>query len=156
MATGITHVLKRAACPRLHTYLRVLHSSCYTELEVSLLAFDSVHETGILATERATDGITYVVAECADPLKHVCIVLEGNFLGRICNCRSRPAFTVDNNIRVDGMKPLADLIHRFDVMDGHKVETETVDMIFLHPPLQGLDHIFAEHLLLGSGLVAAA
>ena len=27
MATGITHVLKRAACPRLHTYLRVIHSS---------------------------------------------------------------------------------------------------------------------------------
>ena len=54
------------------------------------------------------------------------------------------------------MKPLADLVHCVDVMDGHEVETEAVDMIFLHPPFQGLDHIFAEHLLLGSGLVAAA
>ena len=80
MAAGIAHMLKRAACPRLHTYLRMLHASCYTELEVSLLAFDSVHETGILATERAADGIADIVAECADPVKHVCIVLEGDLL----------------------------------------------------------------------------
>ena len=29
-------------------------------------------------------------------------------------------------------------------------------MIFLHPPLEGFDHIFAEHFPLGSGLIAAA
>ena len=54
------------------------------------------------------------------------------------------------------MKSLADLIHCLDIMDGHKVETESIDMILLHPPLKGLDHIFAEHFSFRSGLIAAA
>ena len=45
-----------------------------------------------------------------------------------------------NEYHIDGF--------RFDIMDGHEVETEAVDMVFLHPPLERLDHVLAEHFLL--------
>ena len=54
------------------------------------------------------------------------------------------------------MKTLADLVHGIDVMDGHEVEAESVDMILLHPPLERLDHILAEHRLLRRSLVTAS
>ena len=68
----------------------------------------------------------------------------------------QPILAVYNNVRIDSVKTLADLVHCTDIMDSHKVKTETVDMVFLHPPLERLDHILAEHLLLRSGLVTAA
>ena len=53
------------------------------------------------------------------------------------------------------MESGADDVHGFDVMDCHQVETEAVDVIFLNPPFEGLDHVFAVHRLLGSGFISA-
>ena len=53
------------------------------------------------------------------------------------------------------MQTLAYLVHRIDVMDSHEVETEAVDMVFLHPPFERLDHVLAEHRLLRSSLISA-
>ena len=155
VAAHIAHMLQRIVCPALHTYLRMLHSSGYSELKICLVPGNSVHETGILASERATYRITDIVTECSYPVEHMCIDLEGYLLCRICRRHGSPAFAIYNHIRVDGMKTFAYFIHDIHVMNGHKVETESVDMIFLHPPFEGFDHILAEHLLLGSGLIAA-
>ena len=41
-------------------------------------------------------------------------------------------------------------------MQSHQVETEAVDVVFLRPVGDGIDHVFAEHQVLGCGVVAAA
>ena len=41
-------------------------------------------------------------------------------------------------------------------MQTHEVETEAVDVIFLRPVLDRVDHVLSVHSLVGSGLVAAA
>ena len=127
-----------------------------TELDVCLIAGYAVHETGILAAERTAYRITDVVAERSDPLEHMCIDLEGDLLCRICRSLCRPTLTVDDHVRVDGMETLADEVHGLDVMDSHEVETEAVDMVLLHPPLERLEHVLAEHGPLRRCLIAAA
>ena len=156
MATYITYMLERIVGPCFHCNLRMLDTACDTEFDISLVACNTVHETGILATERAAYGVTDIVAERSHLVKHVCIGFESDLICRISRSRCSPSFAVDHDIRVDGMETLADEVHGLDIMDCHKVETETVDMIFVHPPFERLDHVFAEHLLLGSGLVAAS
>ena len=148
VAADIAHVLERVACPCLYSHLRMLDSTCDTELHVCLVACDSVHESCILAAERATYRVTDVVAECTDLVEHVCICLEGDLLCRVCRCLRSPSLAIDHDIRIDCVEALADLVHGVDVMDGHEVETESVDMILLHPPLERLDHVLAEHFLL--------
>ena len=149
-------MLERIVGPALHTHLRVLHAAGDSELQILLVSRHSVHESGILAAERSAHCVTDVVAERSDLVEHVCIRLEGYLLCRICGRLCSPSLAVDDDIRIDGMETLADEVHGLDVMDGHEVEAVAVDVIFLHPPLKGLDHILAEHLLFGSGLVAAA
>ena len=134
----------------------MLNTACDTELYICLIAFDSIHEACILTAERATYSIADVVAECTDLIEHVSVDLKSNLILRESWSRSSPSLTVDNHLRIDRMQTLTDDIHSLDVVDRHKIETETVDMIFIHPPLEGLDHIFAEHGLLRGCLVAAA
>ena len=148
MAAYITHVLERAVCPALNRNLRMLHTACDTEVDVLLVTGNSVHETCILTAERTADSVTDVVAECADSIEHVCVRLEGDLLSRIRRSLRSPTLTVDNHCRVDRVETLADDVHGLDVMDGHEVETEAIDMVFLHPPLERLDHVLAEHFLL--------
>ena len=148
VAAHIAHVLERVVCPTLYGHLRMLDATCDTEMDVLLVSCNTVHETGILASERAADCVANVVAERSDLVHHMGICLEGDLLGRISRRRSRPAFAVNHDIRVDGVEALADKVHGLDVMDGHEVEAEAVDMIFLHPPLERLDHEFLESLLL--------
>ena len=156
VAAHVAHMLERIVGPALHAHLSMLDAACDTELHILLVACNAVHETCILATERSADCITDIIAECADLVEHMSVGFERDLLCRECRSLSSPAFAVDHDCRVDGMKTLADDIHCLDVMDGHEVETKTVDMIFLHPPLERLDHIFAEHLTLRCSFVAAS
>ena len=76
MTACITYMLKRIVCPCRNTYLRMLHTSCNTELQVCLLSLDRIHEACVLASERAADCITDIVAECSYLVQPVCIYLE--------------------------------------------------------------------------------
>ena len=134
----------------------MFYSAGDAELKVCILSLDSVHEARIRAVERASDGVADVVAERAYAVKSVCVGLEGDGICREGRRRCGPAFAVEHDVRVDGSEAAGDLVHGIDVVDSHEVETEAVDMVFLHPPLERFDHVFAEHLTLGCGLVAAA
>ena len=148
VAAHIAHVLERAVGPTLHSHLRMLYTTGDTELDVCLVACNTVHKAGVLATERTAHSVTDVVAECTDLVEHIRVRLKGDLLCRICRRRGCPTLAVDHNIRIYSVETLADEVHSLYVVDGHKVETETVDMVLLHPPLEGLDHIFTEHFLL--------
>ena len=75
VAAYIADMLERVVCPTLHRDLRVLHTTGDTEFDVLLVSFNAVHETGILAAERAAHRVTDIVAECTDLVEHVCIRL---------------------------------------------------------------------------------
>ena len=156
MAARIAYMLKRIGCPCLDADLRMFYTADNAELDISLVTLYTIHETCIRAVKRATQGITYIVTERSNPVKHIGIVLKCDLFGRICRSHRSPSLAIYHYIRINRMQTLAYFIHRIDIVDGHEVETETVDMIFLHPPLERLDHIFTEHLLLRSGLIAAA
>ena len=148
MTAHVTYMLKRTGSPGLHIHLRMFDSADDTEFNIRLVSFNTGNETCIRAIQRSAKCVTHIVAECAYTIKFVSVYLERDILLRISRSLGRPAFTIKKDIRIDGMKPLADLVHCLDVVDSHKVETESVDMILLHPPLERLYHIFAEHFLL--------
>ena len=156
VTADIAYVLERVVGPAFHAHLRVLDSTGDSEMDVLLVSGHTVHKTGIFTAERATDSITDIVAECAHLVEHIGIGLKGNFLSRICRSLRCPTFSIDHHIRVNRVKTLADDVHCLDIVDSHQVKAESVDMIFLHPPLERLDHIFAEHFLLRSCLISAA
>ena len=148
MTAYIAYMLKRTGSPGLHIHLRMFDSADDTEFNIRLISFNTSNETCIRAIQRSAKCVTHIVAECAYTIKFVSVYLERDILLRISRSLGRPAFTIKKDIRIDGMKPLADLVHCLDIVDSHKVETESVDMILLHPPLERLYHIFAEHFLL--------
>ena len=135
VAAHIAHMLERIICPTLNTHLRMLHTSCNTELYICLISLNTVHKTGILTTERSTDRVTDVITESTHLVEHMSIDLQSNLILREGRSHCSPALTIEKHSRIDGMQTLADDIHRLYVVDSHKVETETVDMVLLHPPL---------------------
>ena len=156
VAAHITYMLKRIVCPCRNAYLRMLDTTCNSKFHIRLISCYTVHEAGIRAVERSTYSVTDIIAECAYLVKHICVDLQRDLIFRICWSRCSPTLTVDDHIRINGMETLADFIHCVDIMNSHKVETEAVNMIFLHPPFQRLDHIFAEHLPFRSGFISTA
>ena len=136
MAADIAHMLKRTGCPALYGHLRMLNTTGDPELKVWLLARNSVHEACVLTSERTTYGIADIVAESTYPVEQMGIGLQGNLLCGVCRGHRCPTFSVQHDIRVDGVEALTDDVHGLDIMNGHEVEAEAVDMIFLHPPLE--------------------
>ena len=59
-------------------------------------------------------------------------------------------------VLVELIESLADCVHCGDVVKSHKVKAEAVDVVFLCPVGYGINHIFSEHKVLGSGVVATA
>ena len=156
VAACVAYVLERVACPSLDSHLRVLDTADDTELHVCLVSGNAIHKSSVLTAERSAHGVTDVIAERTHLVKHISVSLEGDLLCWECRSLRCPALTVDHHVRIDRVETLADLVHSVDVVDGHKVEAESVDVVLLHPPLERLDHILAEHLLLRCSLVAAA
>ena len=148
VTTYVAHVLEWIICPTLNSHLWVLNSTCNTKVDILFISRNAIHKTGILATKWSANSITDIVAECTNLVKHMSIDLQSNLLFRICWSHSCPALAVDNNIRINCMKTLADLIHCVDIMNSHQVKTEAIDMVFFHPPLKRLNHVFTEHGLL--------
>ena len=101
---------------------------------------------------RAHQGVADIVTEGShsghfpDVGLH-CKIFRGK---RRSGCR--PAFSVHHHVRRQGR---TDGLHRFDVVDAHKVEAESVDVVFLHPVHAGNDHEAAHHFVVAGGLVAA-
>ena len=106
----------------------------------------------------ALEAVSYLVVEEADSVAHfrrVNLRGERRRVG-VCGRSHRPALAVHEEPRVDFVEGRADGVHRLNVMQAHQVETETVDVVFLRPVGNGIDHVLPEHLVLGSGVVAAA
>ena len=67
-----------------------------------------------------------------------------------------PALAVEDRLGVDGVDRLLDGLHGLDIVQGHEIEAEAVDVVLLRPVGHGVHHVLAEHDPLGGRLVAAA
>ena len=67
-----------------------------------------------------------------------------------------PAFAVEDDVGTDCMDFGHDLVDGLHIQQAHQVEAEAVDVVLLAPVQDGFDDVLADHLTLGSGVVAAA
>ena len=100
--------------------------------------------TFIVIAPRTTQSVTHLIAKCCYATKLSCISLHRKCFCWQDRCRSRPSLTIKHYIRVYSLRCLAYEIHCLYIMYAHKVETESIDMVFLHPIGNALYHILAE------------
>ena len=101
-------------------------------------------------------GIADVVGEDSHLWHLRNILLERAFFDRQGRVSCCPPLSVDEYVGIDLLQRCCHLIHCLDVMYGHEVETETVDMIFLCPVFHGIDNEVTHLLAVGGRLVATS
>ena len=156
VAAGIADVLKRLCGPGRNAGIRMTYTSHKSENHIRYIALNSAHEPGIGTVERATQSVPYIVTEGSDAVQLRDIVLERQFICRIGRGHCSPTFAVEDDIRGNCVKTLADIVHSSYVVNSHKIEAEAVYMVLSHPPLERFGHKFAEHSLLRGRLIATA
>ena len=87
----------------------------------------------MVVAERTADGVAHIVAESANAVELTSVCLHGEFLCRIGACSCTPTFTIHVDGRINLVECLTYEVHRFYVVYAHKVETESVDVVFLCP-----------------------
>ena len=138
-------------------YLRVRRRGYDADFHGLLVARLAGGETTVFGvTVVSFHGIADVVREYGNPLHLVYILFEGASLGRQRRVAGSPPFAIDENRWVDFLELGGDFVHRLDVVYGHEVEAEAVDVIFLRPVFHRVDDKVAHHLAVRGGLVAAA
>ena len=110
----------------------------------------------VVITERSTQGIAHIIAESTDAVELAGIGLHGQLFGGVGASPGTPTLAIHIYGRVDFVEFLADEVHGLDVVDAHEVETETVDVVFVHPVQHRLYHKLAHEGFLACCLVAAA
>jgi len=112
---------------------RRCHDTDFDGLFVSGLAGGEASVSGVAVV--SLDGVADIVGEYGDAfhLRHV--LLESAAFDRQRRVPGRPAFAVDENRRIDFLEFFGHAVHGLGVVDGHEVEAEAVDMIFVGPVL---------------------
>ena len=103
---------------------------------------------------RATQCIAHLVTKHTDMRKLRRVLLHGQqavWQLRTIGC---PAFSININRRINPVECPADFVHRFNVMDTHQVETETVDVVFPGPIADRLNHETPHHRTFASRFIS--
>ena len=82
------------------------------------------------------------------------ISLHRQLLCRISTASCTPSFTIYINRRINLIDSRTNLIHRLDIMHAHQVETETINVIFIHPIFHALYHKLAHQWSFRCSLIA--
>ena len=108
----------------------------------------SVDEAGVRQLEVvALDGVAVLIVEESNARQFVGVLLvRTKYAGWMVP--HLPAFTEDNDRRINLVECFADGGHRLNVMDPHQVETEPIDSIVLCPVRHRVDDVLAHHQLL--------
>ena len=162
MTADIAYLLCWLVGPRLlvvvdasHVHLIMGYTANYSELQTLLLALYSGKECSLsVIGERTTKSIAHVVAERSDAVKLVGRSLHSKLLLRIGTRSGAPSLTIYIYCGVDCIDSSTYLVHRFDVVNAHKVESESVNVKFVNPVLHALDHKLAHQRTLRCRLVA--
>ena len=110
----------------------------------------------LIIVPRTTDTVTHFIREHGNARHLICVCLHGQFFLRHLWRSCRPSFTIHKNSRVNLVQFRTDGIHRFNVMNTHQVETETVNMILIDPMQYRFNHVFAHHGSVAGRFIATA
>ena len=102
------------------------------------------------------DSIADIIGEHGYALHLGYIFFQGAAFGGQRGVSGGPAFAIYEDRRIDLLEFGGDTIHRLGVMDSHKIETETVDMVFVGPVFHRVDDEVRHLLALRRGFVAAS
>ena len=125
--------------------------------------FARLHKAALLGIHHAAlDRVAESVVKRADAVvqlrqvllvrKHRAVVGVGRHVPRLAVHQNLFAAAV----LIQLVERRTDAVHRDHVVQAHQVEAEAVDMVLLRPVGDGVDHVFAEHFVLGGGVVRAA
>ena len=101
-------------------------------------------------------SIAYIIGEYCHTSHLTHILLERTLLRRQGRITGSPAFSVYEYGGVYFFQLDSHLVHSFYVVNGHQIESETVDMVFIRPILHRVDYEVAHLLALGGSFVTAA
>ena len=110
--------------------------------------------TLLVVVERATETVTHLVREYGDARHLVGIGLHRQLFLRHLRRTCCPTFAIHEDTRVNLVQFGTDGVHGFNVVDTHQVETEAVDVVFVHPMEHGFYHVLAHHGTVRSGFIA--
>ena len=110
----------------------------------------------MVVRERTTKGITKIIAERSYAWHLLHIGFHCKLIVRQSTLSGTPTFTIYKYVRVYIGQFLTDKIHRLDVMNAHKVDTESVDMVLLSPISHALEHKLTHQRLFRSGLISTS
>ncbi len=101
-------------------------------------------------------GITYVIAEHSYTRHSGYILFKSALFDRQRRVSGSPPLSIYEYRRIYLPEGFCHKVHGLDIMNCHKVETETVDMILLSPILHRVDDKVPHLLTVRCGLVSAA
>ncbi len=104
----------------------------------------------------AFDSIAYIVRENSHTIHKSNIFFQRAPLGREGRSSSCPTLTIDHYTWIYAPQGVGHGIHGLDVMYGHKIKPESVDMILPGPICHRIDDIFTHHGTVRRRLVAAS
>ena len=133
----------------------MLNSTYYAEFHTLFIARNANEKCAFLIiTPSATQSVAHLIAKCCDAAELCSVGFHGEFFLRIGRSGCCPTLSIDDYIRVNSLRCLTYCVHGLYVVDAHKVETEAVNVKFLHPVEHAFHHVFAHHRHFRGGLVA--
>ena len=153
VTTYVADHLRRLCCPSL---LAIVHG-VINDLRMRNATHQAIHDTHFMTrlanqestfritAPRTTDTVTHFVREYGDARHLVGISLHRQFFLRHLRRTCRPSFAIHENTRVNLVQFGTDGVHGFDVVNTHQVETEAVDVVFVHPMKHRFYHVLAHH-----------
>ena len=149
---GISNCLWRSFCTEALTLYTVYNCVSFTII--------TLNKTGWCIVCTTLNSITVWVAEHT----YSCIKLRSFALKTTvadCGWTACPRLTVHKNlltrsVRIKVIKTWTNLIHSSNVVNSHKVKTETVNVVLACPIENWVDHILSVHKFIGCSFVTAA
>ena len=110
----------------------MLDGSHNTKLNTLLSTRKSGKEsTFVVVIERTTQSIAHFIGKCSNTGHPIRIHLHSQRVLRHLGSLSRPAFTINNDTRINRRSSLTDFIHRCNIMNPHQVKAESIKMVFV-------------------------
>ena len=141
MTGHITDHLRRLGRPRsltvvnrVVTYLGMLYSTYNAELNTLLTTRQTCQESPLFVIiEGTTKSVAHLVTEGSNARHTMRISLHSQRVLRKLGSLGSPSLSVDNDGRINGCQCSTYFVHGLYVVNTHKIKSETVYVVFVHP-----------------------
>ena len=134
----------------------VLSNSTGQSLDDSIIIEFTCNVTKLESTKFSTlDCISKVIIECTVTIAK-CTFTCFNSAVYYSRSSASPWFTVNKYVLVDCIQFIIDFPHCICFKTTHKVKTESVNMVVVHPVLEGINNVFSCHYMICSKFITTS